>query len=252
MKKGSGILAFLTIFLSSLVSAGPVEGVEQLVEGLREVISIVVQFLSNVLFDLESFDEFFFAKLLILLIIFFAVYTVLKKNKIFGSDQKIAIIIASAISILSVRYLPSNFVQAILLQYSVFAVAITILLPFLIFFFFLHQSEIKRFGRRAGWVIYAVSFLAMWSFRYNEIGDANYIYWIGITFVILSFIFDTNIHKYFKLSDFKRTHSRIKQEARYKLEERAEKAAERLEKKYMTPEQYKEEIKLITKAIKEL
>ena len=69
MKKGSGILAFLTIFLSSLVSAGPVEGVEQLVEGLREVISIVVQFLSNVLFDLESFDEFFFAKLLILLIL---------------------------------------------------------------------------------------------------------------------------------------------------------------------------------------
>ncbi len=91
MKRNGGIFTFLTIMFSSLASAGPIEGAEQLARGARETITIIIQFLSDVLFDLESFDEFFFAKIIIFLIIFFVVYAVLKRNDIFGRDKKITI-----------------------------------------------------------------------------------------------------------------------------------------------------------------
>ncbi len=214
MKSKGGILTFLTIILSSLVSAGPVEGVEQVTRGAREIIIIIIEFISNIFFDLDSFDEFLFAKLLILLIIFFITYTVIKQNKLFSSDKNINIIIASAISILSVRYLPSNFVQAILMQYNVFAVAATTFLPFFIFFFFLHKSQIGTFGRRAGWVLYGASFIAMWTFIHEDIGIANYIYWVGIAFVIISLLFDKTIHTYFGISSIKKIMNDTKIERR--------------------------------------
>jgi len=110
----------------------------------------------------------------------------------------------------------------------------------------------REAGRRIGWVLYAASFIAMWAFRYEDIGNANYIYWVGIIAVAISLIFDSSIHKYFKFSDFRKATAKINQEARYRLEERAEKAAERLEKRFMTPEQYKREIKDINDAIKQL
>jgi hypothetical protein len=252
MKRNGGILTFSIIMLSSLVSAGPVEGLEKLLEGARDMILLVIRFITNILLDIDNFDELLFAKLLILLIIFFVVYTVIKKNRIFGTDQKIISIISSAISILSIRYLPEDFVQAILLQYNIFAMAVTTLIPFMLFFFFIHQSGFKKFGRRMGWIFYAITFIAIWAFRYDDIGNANYIYWVGIIFVVISLIFDSSIHKYFELSDFQKAHSRIKQEAKWKLEESANLYAERLQKGIITPEQYKEKIKDIEKQIKAL
>ena len=208
MKKNGGVLAFLTVMLSSLVSAGPVEGVQQLAEGAREMIMVGVRFISSVIFDLNAFNELLFAKILILLIIFFVVFSVLDKNSIFGigvrlSDKKITIIISSAISILSVRYLPNNFVEAILLQYSAFAVGITTLLPLLIFFFFIHQSGVGSFGRKSGWALYGIALGALTAFIYSDLGAARYLYWIGIIIVIVAFLFDKPIHAQFNLSDIR-------------------------------------------------
>jgi hypothetical protein len=203
MKRNGGILAFLTIMFSSLTTAGPVEGVEQLASGAREVLSIAIQFITDVFFDLDSFDEFLFAKLIILLIIFFVVYTILRRNDMFGRDKRIAIIITSAISILSVRYLPNEFVQAILLQYNVFAVAVTTFIPIIIFFFFLHQSGFRSFGRKSGWALYGVALISLAGFRYEDLGQAQYIYYAAIVVIIVAYIFDRAIHTKFNLAGLK-------------------------------------------------
>ena len=206
MKRNEGILAFLTIFFSSLVSAGPVRGIEQLAEGLRETIVILIRFIGDLMLDIDSFDEFLFAKLLLFVLILIITYTVIKQNSIFGGtkNKPIQWIISSAVAILSIRYLPDNFIQAIMLQYGTLAVGITVFLPLMIYFFFIHQSGIGPFGRRAGWVVFAASFFALWSFRYNELGDANWIYWIAISFIFVSIIFDKTIHTYFGLSEIRK------------------------------------------------
>ena len=199
-KRISNYLLLTTYYLLGLiplVRAGPVEGVERLTEGAREMITIIIQFLSDVLFDIESFDEFLFAKILLFLLIFFVVYTVLNRNEIFGRDKKITIIITSAISILAIRYLPTEFVQVILLQYSTFAVAITTLLPLMIFFFFQHQSGFGHRGRQIGWILYGAALIGITGMRYPDLGNASYIYYAGIIAVIVSVLLDSPIHAQF-------------------------------------------------------
>jgi len=225
MKRNFGVLAFLTILSSALVSAGPVQGVQQLTQGLREMIVIVIQFVGNTVFDINSFGEFLFAKILLFTLILIITYSVIKKNTLFGGrkNRPVQWIVASAVSILAIKYLPDNFIQAILLQYGAFAVAVTVFLPLIIYFFFIHQSEIGHLGRQVGWIVFASAFFALWSFRYEDLGSANIIYWIAIGFFIIVFLFDRKIHEYFGLSSYRKAKEGIRNERRVealrKLEE---------------------------------
>ena len=47
MKKEGGIFAFLTVMFSSLVSAGPVEGLQTLLGGLGDIIIVLIQFINK-------------------------------------------------------------------------------------------------------------------------------------------------------------------------------------------------------------
>lgn len=184
--------------LTPLVRAGPIQGVYQLTDGLREVIRILIQFISETILQIDSFDEFLFAKLLLFTLILLVVYTVISKNTLFGGRKNgpIQWIISSAVAILSIRYLPNEFIQAILLQYGAFAVGITVFLPLIIYFTFIHQSGVGPFGRKIAWLVYIIGFFALWSIRWKDMGSANWIYWIAIGFIIIAMIFDKSIHEY--------------------------------------------------------
>jgi len=238
MKKEGGIFAFLTIMFSSLVSAGPVEGFQQLLGGLGNLIIVLIQFINNTILNINSFDEFLFAKILLFTLVLIIVYTVIKQNQILGGEGKkpIVWIISVSVSILSIRYLSDEFIQAIMLQYGALAIGITVFLPLAIYFFFLHQSGIGPFGRRAGWIVFATAFFALWSFRYEDIGSANVIYWIGIGFVLISLLFDKTIHSYLGFSSIRKVMSKRKIERRAK----AQKDLEDLEdnRKYLSDKEY--------------
>jgi len=208
MKKSPAHYLLITTYyllgLTPLVRAGPTDGLRQLTEGLRETIYVLIYFIRDTLFDLESFDYYFTAKLMLFIIILLVVYTVISKNTIFGGDRKntpVQWIIASAVSILAIRFLPDEFVEMILIQYSTLGIAITVFLPLIIFFFFIQQSGMGPFARKAGWYIYGATFIVMWYQKNENLTEAvNFIYWIGIVFILVSLIFDKRIHKYFGLS----------------------------------------------------
>ncbi|MDH3353091.1 MAG: hypothetical protein OEL87_01465 [Nanoarchaeota archaeon] len=250
MKRSGGVVAFLTVMFSSLVSAGPVEGVQQLADGLREVIVILIRFFGDAILDINSFDEFLFAKMLLFTLVLIITYTVVRQNAILGGNKNKPIqwIVSVSVSILAIRYLPDNFIQAILIQYGALAIGLTVFLPLMIFFFFIHQSNIGPFGRRAGWVVYLASFFAMWAFRYEEIGGAGWIYWIGIGFVIISLLFDKTIHEYFGMSSIRKAREGSKLERRVS----AQKKLEDLEhnRQYLSDREYEKLKDKYTKTIK--
>ncbi|MFH0711676.1 MAG: hypothetical protein V1889_00965 [archaeon] len=244
-------LLFATYYLLPLARAGPVEGVYQLTDGLQQIIRILIQFISETIFQINSFDEFLFAKILLFSIILLIVYTVISQNSMFGGTGKnkaIQWIISSAISILAIRYLPNEFVQAILLQYGAFAVAITVFLPLMIYFFFIHQSGVGPFGRKIAWIVYITGFFALWSMRYQDLGEANWIYWIAIGFIIICLIFDKKIHEYFGWSSIRKARRAGKLERRIQAQEDLDELERRKEylsdKEYRTlEERYKKRIK---------
>jgi hypothetical protein len=197
MKKSIPI--FLTIFFSSLVSAGPAEGAEQFLRGLTEVIRIIFQFLFDTILEINQVDELLFAKLIFFVLIFLVIYVTINENDFFAKkDSTINKIITAAISILTVRFMPDELIQVMFLQYGALGATIGMLIPFIIILFFLHQSNFGPLPRKIGWFIYGVSYIAIFSYSYTDItGIADYVYWTGIVGIVVAFFMDRQIHAAF-------------------------------------------------------
>jgi len=181
------------------------QGSEQLLQWTTDVLSPIFQV---ILGDYSS-SEFFFAKCLLFILLLVIITFVLNKAKIFGSLDEhpgVIYIIAIAVSILAIRFLPDNsLINGILLPYSTLGIALTTFLPLLIYFFFINNANIGHFGRRAGWVLYGIIFLALWlSQNPNTSKTTDWIYWCSLGFVIASFFFDSAIHRYFNLNEYHR------------------------------------------------
>jgi len=215
MRKG-GLLFLTTIFSLSFVSADSVtqaiQGVGDVLDYVRQLADVLLNVISKVLFSATFDSELIYTKMMFFFILLIAIYLILNKNKIFTKKRGLNFLFALIISTLSVRYLPNTLIDGVRVPYGALAVAIFVFIPFIIFFFFLHNNKhFKHFGRRAGWGIFAVVFIVLWLSDPNRlaaVGETrsivNWIYGIGIGLVVLAFIFDKKIHEYFAFSDFRR------------------------------------------------
>lgn len=197
--------------LIPLVRAGPAEGVEQLLTGLTDVIGIIFRFALDTILEINTVDEFLFAKIIFLILIYLVIYVTVKKNKFFGDNDTIYKIITAAISILAVRFIPDDLIQVIFLQYSALGAALGMTIPFIIILFFLHESDFGPLPRKIGWIFYGISYIAIFSYTYTDLtGVAGYIYWSGIIAIIIAFFMDRQIHGAFgsiKIQESKRKYS---------------------------------------------
>jgi len=180
----------------------------------------------------DEINGLLFSRILIFILIFSVVFIVLSRVDLFGGKRSIVLVVAGVVSILSVRYLKAGeLITAILMPYGAMGAAITVFLPFIIYFFFVHDAVPGSFGRRAAWAVFGLFFIAFllyntYSGDTGDYGGYSWIYWIGLILVFLCFIFDKTIHSYFVYSDFERAKDTIDSRARLQALEDLHKAKE--------------------------
>jgi hypothetical protein len=187
-------------------------------QGIVTIVDTITQFLRPIFeafLGYSSTSEFFFAKSLLAILIFVICLSVLRKVPTFENNKNVRVIIALVVSILSIRFLPeSDLINAILLPYSAFGIAITTLLPFVIFGYFLHTANVGAGGRKAGWALFAVILTAIWyTTRDNFTTDfGNYMYWGIVLAAVLLLLFDSSVHKYFEMGSFHEYRRKVRDE----------------------------------------
>ena len=187
------ILIIIIALIIPLVSAqfNLREGTEQLLKQIQDFSEPLLKFLLGV----DSYDEFFFTKVLLFILLIVVIFSVLKNIEIFRHYLGAQWILSIIISLLAVRYLISiNIINAILLPYGALGIAITILLPLVIFFYFVHNSIRHSRMRMLSWILYGLFFIGLWWQRSVDIGNFGWIYGAGIIGVLIAIIFDKQIH----------------------------------------------------------
>lgn len=208
MKKNTIYLTLLfAIFSIPLISAQFLGNID-LGEGMREIIYQITEFLRPVLEIIigdYSGSEFFFAKVMVLLLMLVIIYWILNKIPLFEGYRNITIIISLIVSILSVRFMSENeLIAGILLPYGTLGVAITTILPFFIFAYGIHATGMPGLGRKIGWVFFGVVFIVLWITKYDQLNKiSNYIYIGTIATVAIMLAFDKSIHAYFRGQDIR-------------------------------------------------
>ncbi len=209
-KRILGFLAgFMVYFGINLVSAqwGSWGSFYNFQQGPSDLIEIVKNFFSpffEAILGVGQYDQYFFARILLLLLIYVLVYAVLKEIDLIGDRPFILFIIAAVVAILGARYIGEiNFIEGILLPYGALTIALSVLLPFIIFFWFVHSSMAgSGVARRAAWIFFAVIFFGLWLSR-RTLTQFDWIYNVAIAAVVLAVIFDPKIHEYFEIEKHK-------------------------------------------------
>ena len=167
---------------------------------ISAAIGIMAPFLEYAVGDFST-SQFFFTKVMLLILLFVIIATVLKKVPRFDEmSPTIVNIVALIVSILSVRFISENsLINGILLPYGALGITLATILPFLIFFYFVHSSNMPSGVRKLAWGFFTIVFFVLWNSRFDSLDPlGNRIYGWTLIFVVLVFVFDKSIHRYFR------------------------------------------------------
>jgi len=173
-------------------------------DGMTKVIDGVKGF-STPLFEAligdYSSNEFFFAKVLLMILLFITINAVLRKIPLFEEQNKkgVAFIIALVVSILAVRFISENeLTLGILVPYGALGVALTTILPALICAYAIYFTNMGGLGRRLCWIFLGIVYLVLWLNKSSELSSiSNQIYIFTLIVIVILFFADRQIASYF-------------------------------------------------------
>ena len=197
----------LGIFSFPFVRAQYLPGPEEVINSVIRAVENIFTPIFSALLGQNSSEEFLLAKILLAILLFVVINAVLKKIPTFSGQKGVVNIISVVISFLAVRFISDNdLVAGILLPYGTLGVALTTILPFLIFFYFIHDSKIGSFGRKACWFFFIVVFVILWYSKSSDLSEiTNQIYLWTLVGMIIAFIADRSVHEYFGLFEERKT-----------------------------------------------
>ncbi len=221
-------------------------------KGIDDATRFVAPVFEKIIGDYSS-SEFFFHKVLLLILLAIICKFVLDKTHLFESNKKVNIILALIISTLSIRFInENNFFETLFIQYGVLGITITSILPMVILFYFIHNTQVGTYGRKMFWTIYAVTLTGIWISKSQNIPEiGHWIYGTIVAFAIIFIFMDKTIHSYFGLSHMKVFMKKSNREGILRAKERLEKLRERRERGIINEYEYRQGVKEEEKIIKE-
>ena len=124
-------------------------------------------------------------------------YAVTKQMPVLKDSKLMSWIVVIVLSVLGVRFLDAKTVEAIMLPSGATAVAITTLLPIILFGYFIYKFVSIQTIRRIAWGFWTIAFFGLWIYRAPQLGEIAYIYLAGGILVLIVTIADGTFKKWF-------------------------------------------------------
>ncbi|MFH1501203.1 MAG: hypothetical protein ABIE22_04635 [archaeon] len=248
MKRGLVISIVLLVFLTTIVSASLFDargGSQKLVEVLQDSFGPAL----SVLF---GSTEYIFEKFLFFLIMVVFIYAVLNKIEAFEGKPGVIWVIAFCVSILSTRFLTEfQTFYGVILPYSSLGVALTAVIPFIIYFTFVESFESATL-RKILWIFFLVAFYGLAWIRRGELGDLAWIYFLtGIVATVMLFA-DGTIRRAMRRMEIKQLELDNREGYEREIRRHMDRAREDYDNRVITDSQYKRIMRGLRKRLKSL
>lgn len=211
-----GSFLLLTLFFVQFASANQfTDGVSSFFEtGWDELFKPFFEFLLGGAEDVDLF----LGRVIIFTILVALVWIAVKQFPGIGDNNAVVWIVSIAFGILSVRFLEPELIQAIILPYSVFGVAMTSLFPLVVYGYFVEIGlKGPRNGvlRRTAWVFATVIFIGLFFVRLDELGNlGGWIYGGSVVACLILFALDGTIQRFLFGFELRRVGAEDAQEAK--------------------------------------
>jgi hypothetical protein len=180
----AGVL-FLSLFVVNFASAYRFGFVGSLDSAIYQAQPVLQFFFGG--YDYTGY--MMFERILIFILILSIVFVALRNAPFFKGDEnrKVVVIVSVIVSLLSVRYIDYAWLNTIIMTYQVFGIAITSVLPFIIYLFFLHGiSEGKTsIIRKIGWILFICVYLGLYVTADDSFYGDVYMWTMLMAFIFL-------------------------------------------------------------------
>jgi hypothetical protein len=141
-----------------------------------------------------------FSKALMVILVILVIMAILEQINFFSGRKKSQFLVGLIIGILGVRFLPNNLVDGMLFPSTALIGAITIGIPFVVYFFVLEKLD-NPMVRKVGWILFGALMFIMAS--YND--EVMNLYFVFIAVCAIAFWLDGTLHRWFSKSMVKMT-----------------------------------------------
>ena len=204
MKKEISILSLFSLVIVNMISFVGAQTVETGVQSFTSGVSTVLKLLfGDFLQSYQSGQDIFYVKILLFILLYVIIQTAVRAVPKLGESKGVVIVVSFIVAVLSIKWMSDGLVETILLPYGSLGIALATMLPFLIFFYFVHATKMNGLGRRISWAFFALSFALVFYTRVFKTGAAPfptegmYFYYAVGVMIALALFFDRGIHQYF-------------------------------------------------------
>jgi len=131
---------------------------------------------------------YLFERLLLFILLMAVVYVAVGRVSLLEGNKNVRWIVSIIVPLLGIRYINYEWLSALILQYQMLAIVLTAVLPFILYFYFVHNiSNDSGTLRKAMWILYAFVYTGLWSTAGDN--SNSYIYlWSVIAAIVMIFM----------------------------------------------------------------
>jgi len=215
MKK-SFILVLLGIILFSGIASAYSGYFPTVREGMNSVVNSLIDIFEPILGPLFGgqtwSSDLLFERTLVFILFVAIIYIVLGRVSLFEDQQTVKWIVTIVVPLMGMRFMDYSQLVSIMQQYALISIIMMAVIPFLLYFYFVHVvGEDYDVFRKILWIFFVTMYIGLWSSASNKGTMAEVYFW---TFIagILCLIFDSKIaekRRYFKALKESRDHSKV-------------------------------------------
>lgn len=202
MKKRLLLVSFLfVILLSSFVSAQSLDirqGSEQLIEF---VVDFAEPLLQVILGGEDHTGLLLFERFLLFVLMLSIVYLSLNRVPVFYDNKAVLWVVAVIVPLIAVRFIDFVWLNTVLMSYQVLGIAMTGVLPFILYLFFLHNISDSSVVRKIGWIFFIAVYFGLWST--TEVDTYGQIYFWTMAVSLVFLFLDGTIHRALEMQRLK-------------------------------------------------
>ena len=165
-------------------------------------------------------------QILVFLIVSAIIYGVMASIELFQGKEWINIVIALGVSIIGIRFMPSNFLMALATPSSAIIASIVIVIPFIVAFFIIEKFK-KPTVRKILWVVFGLMLIMLWAYTIsNPSVNEDVKKWMRLIYPIMTIVvllvlaFDSRFQRWKMIQGSQKTLNAIDKRHLADLEER--------------------------------
>jgi hypothetical protein len=198
------VLLCITLLSLSFISAQPSPSIDiggGVKNVMNEIIKILSPFFSLILGgNYEYSGKYFFEKVLVMILLFVIISLILERVEVFSYNRGVITLIAGVVSVIAVRFISDDkLFFGILLPYGTVGISIALILPFLIFAYFVYHTNMPGVGRKFSWAVFGALFILLWIYNKESfVSGVNNLFIVLIILIAIVILTDKSINAYFR------------------------------------------------------